>query len=303
VPNTPRLSWPYPTEEQDPWYAPFQDFAAAADASVFAAMEDRNVFLMGGGTFAFNASTGTVSWTAAIELSSPVTGFRHTVAAASVVVADGSMLYVELSRSLTDNAVLTAAASPSLPPGGDHESFYALCLRRGSRLYFRNGATLEDGSSHPLASERSAIEVQDVLSSGTRATLGNGVRYWPLVEGASDTLQFQVRVARGGVYALRIGYYMSSSHAGAVSLRVDKLVCSDAGDPTAALTLGAGFTVTPGSNTTRHTVDETSSTSLLTSSLPEGALLVAKITRVADGADTHTGDARVLGLTLVPVEA
>ena len=150
MPFSPRMRWPFPAENQDPWYESFEDFVAAQDNSVFASMEDRNMFAMGGGTMAFNAGTGVLSWSASIELNSPVTGFRHTLAAGNIVVADLEMVYVTVARNLTNNATLTAAVSASMPNGASSETFLVLCLRRGTLLYFRNGDVLADGESREL---------------------------------------------------------------------------------------------------------------------------------------------------------
>ena len=545
MPNTPRLGWPYPAENQDPWYEPFQDLVSAMDATAFANTEDRNIFLMSTATFTWDSGTGTLTWDAAIELSSPISGFRHTVAAGNQVIADGAMFYVELTRNPTTNLTVAGAASSSQPPSVDYESFYAICIRRGAILYFRNGGFLDsavprsifgaggstnfvtwpvgtawadvytaiqaltvpvvvlveydvggdrvmthtgvpvelwnvrfdalvpsgvdiqaprtvnisvadefllgvdpdsgfavllsrninwsfDTSTDPIAQAvpvfvsldggrlehnaaycfitdsfyaeirnsarligtggtalvqmtdslgavlartgarlgntafdgdgpqtldvtldssvevdegtfnnvtvsytrqdraagmsyedadnvslgaaetvqaaidylkfwyRTSFNVEDVTSSAAQAALGNGTRYWPLVEGAADTLKFQVRVGLGGPYALRFSYYMATSHAGNVSLRVDKRKFGAGNDPTTALTAGVGFTVTPGSNTTLHMVTEANSTSCFTGELAEGDLVTFLVTRVNDGSDTHTGDMRVLGITLVP---
>lgn len=156
MPVSPRLRWPYPAENQDPWYESFEDFVAAMDNSVFASMEDRNMFAMGGGTMSFDAGTGLLTWGAAIEFNSPVTGFRHTLAAGSIVVADLEMVYVTVARNLTNNATLTAAVSASMPNGAASETFLVLCLRRGTRLYFRNGDVLSDGESRELLQADSA---------------------------------------------------------------------------------------------------------------------------------------------------
>jgi hypothetical protein len=156
MPQSPRLRWPYPTENQDPWYGGFKDLLEAMDNSVFAAMEDRNTFVMGGGTMAFNAGTGVLSWSADVEVNSPFTGFRHVLAAGSLVVPDLSVAYAALSRNLTANAVLTLAAAASMPGGAAAETFFVLCLRRGTRLYFRNGDVLADGDSKELLSSDGA---------------------------------------------------------------------------------------------------------------------------------------------------
>lgn len=186
MPTSPRLGWPYPNRNVDPWYDAFVDLITAQDTSAFAAMEDRNIFLMGGGTMGFTASSGLLSWGTAIEISSPISGFRHTLAAGSQVLADGEMLYVELSRNLTNNATVAKQVSSSLPPSVDIESFYAICLRRGSILYFRNGDVLVDGDSKTLLSSDSGsgggagflrmdfpMAFKNTSSSGTAAAIGS----------------------------------------------------------------------------------------------------------------------------------
>ena len=150
MPLSSRLRWPIPPENQDPWYEAFLALVEAMDSSTFAAMEDRNIVLMGGGEMSFDADTGELTWDDTIEINSPVSGFRHTIAAGDITLEDNEMAYVEVSRNLTDNAVLTVSASSSQPPNVETESFFVLCLRRGDKLYFRNGDVLSDDESREL---------------------------------------------------------------------------------------------------------------------------------------------------------
>ena len=339
MPNTPRLGWPYPTENQDPWWAPFVDLLVAQDSTAFAAMEDRNVILMGGGDVSWDATSGELDWSSAIELTSPITGFRTTISPATKEVADGAMLFVELSRGLTANATLTTDTASALPPTVDLESFFVLAVRRGDRVYFRNGAFLDDGESREIfgggsssaettvyndglaapalavdtvqeaidalkAFHRPAYDVQDVVpSGGARAALGNGLRYWPLANAAEDTLLFQVRFGLGGLYAVHFSYAMGTSHAGNVAFRIAFRKFGEDADPTEALSDAAIFTVTPGSNTDVHLVTDTDSLTLLTNTIQPGTVVLFRLKRANDAADTHTGEARILGISIVPTDA
>lgn len=142
MPNTPRLNWPYPRENTDPWFEAFVALVEAIDASTHASHENSQTILMGGGTVTFNTSTGQLAWSAAFEFTSPYTGFLHTLAAGNVTVADGEMAYVPLTRSLTANETVTAAAAAAKPGGTSFDEFFVLGVRRGTKFYFRNGRVL-----------------------------------------------------------------------------------------------------------------------------------------------------------------
>lgn len=148
-----RLHWPFPRQNANPWYPQFLDFAQAQDATAFAAMEDRNLFITGGGTFSFDATTGTLSWSAALEVNSPFTGFRQILAPGSAVIANGMMGVVELHRGVQADATLSFSSVLSLQAGSPAEVSLGICYRRGSLLYFRNGAVLQDGASRAIFSE------------------------------------------------------------------------------------------------------------------------------------------------------
>ena len=49
MPNTSKMAWPYPTENQDPWWDAYVSLMTAMDASGFASREDRSIVVMEGG--------------------------------------------------------------------------------------------------------------------------------------------------------------------------------------------------------------------------------------------------------------
>lgn len=145
--QSPRMQWPYPAENEDPWWDTFQDFIRAADSSVFAARDDRNLILMGGGTVAFNAGTGSLSWSSQIEIFSPNSGFLNLIPAGNIVLADGQVFRARLTRAPGANTNVSNQQAASFAENSDNS--IVLCIRRGSTIYWRNGLLVTAGTSVP----------------------------------------------------------------------------------------------------------------------------------------------------------
>lgn len=146
--NSPRMTWPYPNEGVDPWYDSFEALVTASDASAFAAYEDRNLVVFAGGDFSFNASTSEVTWSSDIKLTMPDTGFTQTVTTTprSITLQEGQIAYVSVTRGTTQPVSLNLATAFTLPATG-RDSQVVLFQRLDSRVYFRNGAILQDGET------------------------------------------------------------------------------------------------------------------------------------------------------------
>lgn len=147
MPTSPRLALPYPAENQDPWFDAFEALVNAIDSSLYAEQEDRNTLLMRGGMFSFDAGADQLSWSDTIELLSASVGFLWTVAANTVIIEDGQVLYAVTVRAPTVNTGLTIGVSAQLPSGVDGNDYLVLAVRRSNRIYFRNGNILQDGQS------------------------------------------------------------------------------------------------------------------------------------------------------------
>lgn len=139
---TSRMVWPYPDEHQDPWYDAFVSLMMALDFSGYAAREDRNIVLMGGGIISFDAATNTLSWASPLVLLAPITGFLWTIPAGSVALFDGRLLYTDLVRAPSAPTTLTGVVANQVPSS---DTAFLLAVRRGSRVFWRNGAVSIDG--------------------------------------------------------------------------------------------------------------------------------------------------------------
>lgn len=145
MPNSTRMGWPYPDTLQDPWFDIFVEMVAAIDADTFAAREDRNVWLGGGGTVTF--STGTLSWSEDLVVFNNETGFQQTIPAGNVVLEDGQLFYVEIVRRPTSNKVLTAQVGTSVPSS---TNAMAIAVRYGDAVFWRHGAKIANGESFDI---------------------------------------------------------------------------------------------------------------------------------------------------------
>ena len=207
MPNTNKMKWSYPGRDDDPWYEKFDQMVTGQDSSGYANREDRHTALAGGGLVSFNATTGAVAWDAAIELLSPIAGFKMTIAASSFVLADGEIAYVNLVRSPTQNVTTSPAVAPTAP---NTDNAFTLCVRNGGSIYWANGSRISDGESKGLfygtVSGTSLVEIVNIASrashdSDTPLVVG-AMAFNPLdydKPGHSRVISFRALAANGDV--------------------------------------------------------------------------------------------------------
>lgn len=123
--------------------------------------------------------------------------------------------------------------------------------------------------------------------------MAGGVRYIPLTQGNTDTIEMQCCAPLTGTAEVVLVYAMSVANGGDVELYLDRRVSGDTDDLDAAVTAGAEFVITPGSVTTRLSVTSSDDASL-SFAVTEGDLVYLKLGRTADAEDTHTGDFRLM---------
>lgn len=182
MPNSPRMIWPYPAKDTDPWFEKFDSMVRAQDASGYASREDRHITFAQGGVFSFDGTTNVLSWDDTLELLSPIAGFRNDVPAnnpSGVTILEGEALYVNVVRGPVSNVSLATFVASTVPNTDDA---MLLCIRRNNACYFRNGARIVDGESKGIFAGSVPGEVNlNVINAANRASHDSNI---PLVVGA-----------------------------------------------------------------------------------------------------------------------
>lgn len=136
MPTTSKLNLEYPTEGQPEWYPIFRALINSIDAHVWIAIENTNLILTGGGTVGFDSGTGTLSWSADLEIISTLSGGKIVIPAGSLPgIADGEVIYVEVARPVNGIKELTLSSGLGI---GDNLNKVFVGLRRGNNIVLRN---------------------------------------------------------------------------------------------------------------------------------------------------------------------
>ncbi len=145
--------------------------------------------------------------------------------------------------------------------------------------------------STPKSVVGSTVWVADTSVSSSAYPLSS-IRYVPLRNDQTDSIEFQFASAIAGSFDTSVLFAMSSAEANVVNLQFDSLIVGENADPNSSPSLGASFNVTPGSNMLMHTASyQESATLRMTAS--EGDVVWCRLTR-SGSADSHTGDMRVI---------
>ena len=154
MPNTHRMNWPYPAEDQRPWFDIFERMILLIDQSAYARIEDSSFLLMGGGTVEWTASTSTLQWSSAIELIATQTAGILQIAAGSIVLTEGAIFYITVPRGTSGTVTVNALKGNTMPTSDD---VVMVAIRRGGKIYFRNGRMLDDTESGTIYVNTSTI--------------------------------------------------------------------------------------------------------------------------------------------------
>lgn len=181
---SPFLQWPLPQEDQDPWIDGFLALIAAIDASAYGpSVEDRNIVLMSSATITFAAESDALSWNADLDLLCAPRGVLWKVTARSVTIRDGEMLAIQITRSPTSSVVAAPYVARTVPAEGRAPGdALVLAIRRGTRLYWRNGKITQSGASEPITPV-SGVTVQ---SGGTEVGVRNTLNFSGMVTVADN---------------------------------------------------------------------------------------------------------------------
>ncbi len=142
MPQTSKMQWIYPSEDQNPWFDIFARMIAQIDQSAYARLEDSSFIIMGGGTIDWDLSTSTLTWSSAIEIIEVQTAGIFSIAAGSLTLTEGAIFYVNVSRGTTGTIAVTARKANTLPTNDDS---ICIAIRRDDKIYFRNGRVFVDG--------------------------------------------------------------------------------------------------------------------------------------------------------------
>jgi hypothetical protein len=144
VPNTNKMQWPFPAKDRDPWFETFEQMATAMDSSGYASREDRQIIMGGGGDVTFDAGTNSLTWAEALDFYSMISGFKVSVAATTVAIADGEVIYLNLNRSPQQNTSVSVAAANQVPNTDDA---MAIAVRVGAVVFWRHGSKVNSGET------------------------------------------------------------------------------------------------------------------------------------------------------------
>lgn len=163
MPALTRTGLTYPARGQSRHFEILKRFYDGIDSILYAHREDRNIVLLGGGTIGWNATSGELSWDSDFIIFSPQRGYHEIIEVANspVTIGDGSLLYVTLTRSPSQQIVLVPHVSNVVP---QDDNSVLLALRSGTDLYWRNGLVMGDDYSGILATAPGSQKSYEFLS-------------------------------------------------------------------------------------------------------------------------------------------
>lgn len=222
---------PYPSENDDPWQTGFKSSMDTIDAAQYAHREDRHLIISGGGTVAWNAATGVLSWSAEIQILAAITGRQWTIAAGNVVLSAsvGLIALTSIPRAPTANTVVTVSAGSVVPGLAGGNNALALAVRVGDILHLRTGISIASGSSVTGFSPQlpgPVIVPPDIRTSAIivgNATEGDTVLTCDYLD-VGDGVQLETALAAAGAGATPLDVYIKPGtydlDAGAVMARL-----------------------------------------------------------------------------------
>lgn len=193
MPNTPRMSWPFPARFEEPYFEAIEAYFAAADASGYAAREDRHLVLSGGGTISWDATLGVLTWTEDLQILAAITGFQWTIQGPGQITIDiGQMVYVNLVRAPTVNQTVTLQAGNQVP---NTDNALLIAVRIGSNLWFINGGVITDGGSLSGIGGSGALAPENFSYKTVPSSNENGSGH----SGTVTVPEFQQMIVHGGL--------------------------------------------------------------------------------------------------------
>lgn len=149
---TPRNAFPYPSENEEPFYDSFKAGEVQKDASIWANADNSNIQFMGGGVFAWDAPNDLLYWTDTIQVNGFHTPFGGQISSGSVLLEEDEVVYFQMPRLVqdADQELELYRSSRIFVEGVRLNDLRLFVTRKGDTLYFYNGKSLQDGDSGVL---------------------------------------------------------------------------------------------------------------------------------------------------------
>jgi len=148
---TPQNNYPIPGQSEEPYYATMKAFFLAVDAADWALAENDNLVWSNGGFFAWDATSGVLTWSLPVYIRSKTTPYKVIIAGppapgGMVTLRDGEVAYFKLPRLLVGDAIATLQVGPiTFIPGTRLHDIKILAVRDGTTVYFADGKSLKTG--------------------------------------------------------------------------------------------------------------------------------------------------------------
>jgi hypothetical protein len=161
---TPRNSFPYPAEREQPFYDTFKAGELAKDSAIFANSDNTNVVWQKGGIFSWDAATSILFWTDTIYVNGFHSPFGGYIPEGSVTIQENEVIYFKLPRLVQneDTELQLFRSNRVFLEGVRLHDLRLFVTRRDGVLYFANGCTLKDGDTGVLF-EAGLIKISTVL--------------------------------------------------------------------------------------------------------------------------------------------
>jgi hypothetical protein len=153
---TPQNEYPIPSEFDEPYFATAKSYYLATDLADWSLAENDNLIWSGGGTFSWNATTSTLTWSSTVELRTKTTFRKTTIAGPPtpggiLVLQDGEVAFFQYPRLLVADKAANLVIGPITSiPGIRLCDITIFATRIGTTMFFADGKSLKDGESAEL---------------------------------------------------------------------------------------------------------------------------------------------------------
>lgn len=152
---TPLNQIPIPSEYEESYYATMKGNFLANDMATWALSENDNLIWSGGGVFSWDATTGTLIWSAPVEVRAKTTAYKTIIQGpplpgGQLHLNDGECAFFQLPRLLVGDQILPSPLTVgplTLLPGVRLHDIKMFACRVGTTIFLPNGKSIKDGES------------------------------------------------------------------------------------------------------------------------------------------------------------